>query len=68
MAVMVRAPNIDGPVKAPGLELVHMIGNVRREIGGDSIVPHKNLVLLQPHLFTVEPNRPILFIGIAVLL
>jgi len=56
VAVMVGPPDIDDRVEAP-VELVLVIGDVRREIGGRPRVPDDDTVLLVAEGRRAEPER-----------
>ena len=45
MAVVVGAPDVDGLVEAAHGQLVVVVGNVRREVGGNAVGAHQHLVL-----------------------
>lgn len=66
MAVVIRAPDIDHPIKAPNCELIIMISDIRCEIGRISIGPDQDLVLLPAIGRGFIPNGAILFIGKAL--
>src|SRR5699024_5377163 len=46
MAVVVGAPDVDGPVKAAGGQLVVVVGDVGGKVGGDAVGPDQDLVLV----------------------
>ena len=45
MAVMVRAPDVDNPVKAPDGELIPVVGDVGGEVGVEAVGPAEDVVL-----------------------
>ena len=65
VSVMVGAPDIDAPVKAP-LEFISVIGNIRGEIGGIAVLPDQNLILFRAKVGSLIPEGPVQFIGHAL--
>ena len=60
VAVMVRAPDVDDQVEA-ALELVVVVGDVRREIGGVAVALAQHAVLVVAQLGGPEPERAVSF-------
>ena len=67
IAVVVRAQHVDGQVKAPGDQLVVVVGDVRHHVGGHAVAAHQHKVLAAVGL-PVEPGGAVLLVGGALLL
>ena len=60
MAVVVRPPDVDDPFVPPDGELVVVVGDIRRKVGGDAVLAHQNLVLFPAKAGGPVPDGPLL--------
>ena len=65
MAVVIRTPEVYGPIEAPGNEFISMVGNIRCHIGRNTVISDENLILFKSQLFAGKPDGAFLFNGIA---
>ena len=60
--MVVRTPQIDDALEAT-LELLHVVGNVRSEVGGLTILANDNAVFFVAELRCAKPDRAVLVVG-----
>src|SRR5690554_836935 len=67
MAVMVRPPYVNGEIIAPSLQLIPVVGDIRRKVGGNAIISHQNLILIPSEGRGLKPKGTLLLIGVSPL-
>ena len=63
--VMVRAPQIDDPVKAPA-EFIGVVSDIRRKVSRNAIIPNHHPVLVVAECGRLQPQGPVLFIHVTL--
>ncbi len=63
VAVVIGPPHVDNPLESP-VELLHVIGDVRGEVGGHAVLPNHHAILVVAKTRRLKPDGAVLVIGV----